>query len=182
MSSRSESTLVFLIIAGFACVIIGGILFFMGFAGGAMQLGSITGVRSQTSSMAVFGLVLGLVGLLLLGFAVFTGLFASKMMNSGPRRLDQNARVVARYALGKNGDMAMSDYEWDEPGMRFFVRLSTSGGGNAEYECVRAVYEQCGEGMRGEAMFQGRWLGGFRPHIGGAAPSPPPVGHDPLRP
>jgi hypothetical protein len=181
MSSRSESTLASLIIIGFACIVIGGIMFFMGFAGGAMQLGSITGVRQQTSSLAILGLVLGLAGLVLLGFAVFSGLFASKMQSSGPRRFDPNAKVVARYAMGKNGDMALSDWEWDYEGMRFFVRLSTSDRQAAEYECARPVFEQCGEGMVGEAMFQGKWLGGFRPHIGGTPAAPPPVGHDPLR-
>jgi hypothetical protein len=114
-------------------------------------------------------MVLGVV--LLLGGLGY-GLWIVKNESSGPRRVVENFRVVARYAYDKNGFHLMDDGQIEfAEGPRFYVRGMTPDGVRLEYESSEAVWRQAGEGMTGEVELQGKWIGRFTPYIGEAPPA-----------
>lgn len=166
MREKVESTFVGLIIASGAMVIVGVLLLMMGLGAGGLQMVRQGGVGNTSAMIALLGCV-GLLGGLALGvFTIFTGTAMGGLENRGVRKVDPNVKVIARYATNAQGETSVLDWEFEDPKTRFYARLQLGDGTRAEFQCAREVFDQCGEGMRGEAQFQGRWLGSFRPYIG----------------
>lgn len=112
-------------------------------------------------------IVLFVAGLGMTGFAVFSGLRYSKRAYGGPKETIDNAFIVARYGVDRNGYVLTQDYQiegCDRP--RYYVRMQLPNAIPSEFECEPAVFYQCGEGMTGQATVQGKWLGSFIPYIG----------------
>lgn len=106
-------------------------------------------------------------GLLLSIGSLVYGIMQEKTKNEGPRKVIQNARIIARFAIDRSGMLQTdeSQFEFLE-NLRFYVRIMSPAEGSLEYECSEAVFYGCGEGMMGDAEVQGRWIGAFRPYVG----------------
>jgi len=115
-----------------------------------------------------------LLGLLLFLGALIYGIREGKKTTGKGALLDPGARVIARYAIDRQGEMITEEWLFDElDGLKFYVKLELSGGLIKEFQCHRQVYGYCGEGMRGSATFNGNWLGGFAPAMGSNVPPAP---------
>jgi hypothetical protein len=116
--------------------------------------------------MGLWGFILGPI-LVVLGLAALTtglaiGLGHNRAGKSAAGiRPQEEARVIARYAINDIGEMIFDNFDYDAPGARFYVRLQYLDGKREELETARAVFDQCGEGMRGLLTVQGNWLSQF---------------------
>lgn len=167
---RKESLVGCLLFGGAAATVIGLVvtwLLYLGAAGALIR-------RNDPNLWAIRGIGPGLVamGLLMVIVALIYGIREGRRTTSGRRdvRSDPRARIVARFAVDKTGEMILDEWLYDErEGVRFFVKIQHGDGRVKEYECRREVLNMCGEGLWGTATFDGRWLGGFAPTF-----SPPP--------
>jgi hypothetical protein len=119
-------------------------------------------------------MLIGFVGIPISVITIFGciiyGFIVNKAQHSGREHKEPNCRIMARYGVKKNAEVVPSDqiyYEDCTP----YVRIFSIRRGAVELRCEIPVWEQCGEGMLGEAIIQGRWLSSFTPYIG--APPPP---------
>ena len=104
-------------------------------------------------------------GLVIMVMSVVYGLVNAKGPAKGPRTLVKNAQVSARDAMDDTGAMHTEAGQMEfYDDLKYYVRLSAAGIGSVEYECVDEVFWMCGEGMKGDAEIQGRWLGAFMPY------------------
>lgn len=134
---------------------------------------------------AVGGVVLVLVGvmggngmLLTVGILVAVGGVASMAISVGAGlnrvRGDQNSRtvteargcrVVARFGMNELGEMLFDIEPQDIDDLKYFVRLQFADGRQGEFKTSWEVFAAAGEGMFGDASFQGDWLGRFTPQL-----------------
>lgn len=132
-----------------------------------------TGEVTDPGDMAMVPLmgVFVMLGVLLMIGAVSYGLWRNSRDHAGNRRVEQNFRILARYAYDR-GNMLTSDYEIEAAAKpKFYVRGTYQDGTVEELETTYEMYSMSGEGMYGEAEIQGRWMGRFTPYVGGA-PAP----------
>ena len=166
MRERSESTFATIIVVSIVLVLCGIFGLMLGMGSGSLQMIRPAGVTYPSVAVAALGAILFFGGLALLVFTVISAFAVGTADKSGARRVDQRAKIIARYALNRQNETVISDDDLDDPETRFFARVILTDGTRVEFQCVREVFFQCGEGMTGEAHFQGRWLGAFRPYIG----------------
>jgi len=108
-------------------------------------------------------------GVLMVAAGLGYGIWLNANRATGPRKVWDGVRVVARYGYNRDGIMLTSEFDLevaDDP--KYYVRLLLPDGRQDEFECTPAVYFQAGEGMLGDAEVQGKWLGHFKPRIGTA--------------
>ena len=114
--------------------------------------------------LTILGIVVGLLMMFGgLGYAFWT----MSREKHGPRRTEENFRVIARYCYDRTMQLITSEWDIevaDRP--KFYVRGMFENGVVGEFETTIEVYYQAGEGMVGEAELQGKWLGRFVPYIG----------------
>jgi len=106
------------------------------------------------------------IGVLMMIGGVVYGFWRNSKDRVGVRRIEKNLRVLARYVYDR-GHLITS--EWDIEAAekpRYYVRAMYENGSTEELETSPENYNNCGEGMFGEAEIQGRWLGRFTPYIG----------------
>lgn len=126
------------------------------------------------------------------GVAMVSGLIVGRWAANPVHRTARivrypDVRVVGRFGESRDGQMYFADLDLlDDEKLRYFVQLEIVPGDIREFECAAPVWEQAGEGMRGDAVGQGRWLSQFLPHQGGAYrpvhdPLLPPVDHETSR-
>lgn len=118
-----------------------------------------------TLNLVPLSLTLLFGSMILVIFCLFYGVSYQKRSASGPRKVVENARVIARYAVGPNGEYLVEAYGVEEAA-RYYVRLQTGWNESYEYETSAENYFQCAEGAFGEAEIQRRWLGRFTVYIG----------------
>ena len=157
------------------CALFGGIA--MAFGGVVLTVmlymgGTLAMMKNRDVSMwaaRAIGPALILLGLLTAGAALVYGIREGRRVTSGKGALmDPTAKVLARYAYERDGNMVVDDWLFDErDDLKFYVKLQLTGGAIREFQCRREVHAMCGEGMTGAATFDGRWLGGFVPQMGG---------------
>ncbi len=173
MEERTKESMV-------GCAMIGGfVMAGIGFVTTAFVYAGAVGalVRRQDPNLWMIrgiGPALMLLGLLVAGGAIVVGIREGRRLTSGKGQVyaDPNARIVARFGIDEHGDMITEEWLFDERDeVRFFVKIQHADGRIKEYQCTRETLAMCGEGMRGTATFDGRWLGGFVPQIG---PRPAP--------
>lgn len=170
MSEKNKESMVgCALFGGLVVAALGLVLTLMLYMGGSLAYMR----RGDANLLAIRGLGPGMVlgGLLLSGGALLYGIKEGRRVTSGKGAVvDPNAKVVARFAYGRDGLMVVDEWLFDEmDGLKFYVKLELSDGAVREFQCLRPVHAQCGEGMRGAATFDGRWLGGFMPQMGGGA-------------
>ena len=120
----------------------------------------------------VIFLLLMVLGIGLIVMAVVYGIAYEKGTRRGPARVEPNCRVMARYGTNRDHEVVSADWATDDPeDFKPFVRMYSPTKGAMELECAMPVWEQCGEGLLGDAVIQGRWLTSFTPKIG--APQSP---------
>ena len=87
---------------------------------------------------------------------------------TGPQRTLDNVKVIARYAINRQGDMLSEWYQVEEARgtVRFYARLLLPTQETVEFECSESVFHACGEGMFGRAVLQNKWLGQFIGYVG----------------
>lgn len=101
------------------------------------------------------------------------GLWKTRNEKVGPRETEDHVKVIARYAYDRQHNLLTEMWQIesvDRP--RMYVRLQHQKHGLIEYECSMEVYMQAGEGMWGQAEYQGQWLGKFTPYVGDASGPP----------
>ena len=168
MNESSKETLTGCGLFGGIAMALGGVvLTVMLYMGGTLAL-----MKRQDVSMwaaRAIGPALILLGLLTAGAALLYGIREGRRVTSGKGALmDPTAKVLARYAYEKDGNMVVDEWLFDErDDLKFYVKLQLTGGAVREFQCRREVHAMCGEGMTGAATFDGRWLGGFVPQMGG---------------
>ncbi|MBC8065982.1 MAG: hypothetical protein H7Y17_14205 [Chlorobia bacterium] len=158
MNARRENQIAWMLLLGVAMSLMGIFVTMMAF-------GSAMGMKSKSPIFLIaLGPLMVVGGIVLAGFGVFSGhRFNRKTANSGVEWLS-NCYIVGRYGVNEVGEMVFSDFEeLDSPKAKFFVRIKTSGGQDAEYECSKELVSQIGEGMMGNVQVRGRWLGSFTP-------------------
>jgi hypothetical protein len=166
MRERGESLYAVLIIVSVAMAVLGVFALMLGLGGGAMQMIRSQGTSGASVGMALIGVICLFGGLGLFTFLMVSGTTLGITEKRGLRKTDAQARVVARYATNSQGDTLALEWDFPDPKTQFYVRMQLGNGNKVEFQCVREVFDQCGEGMRGEAHYQGRWLGMFKPYIG----------------
>ncbi len=166
MRERSESVYATLIIVSIAMIILGMFGLMIGLGAGTMGMMKGDGASSSSALVTGFGAFGLLGGIALLTFLMISGATIGATEKRGIRKVDRNTRVLARYGVDSEGQTLTLEWDFPDPKTRFYVRMEMSNGSRVEFQCVREVFDQCGEGMRGESHFQGRWLGLFRPYIG----------------
>ncbi|MBI1757115.1 MAG: hypothetical protein HYR64_08430 [Fimbriimonas ginsengisoli] len=113
------------------------------------------------------------IGLLLVIGGVVVGFLVHGWGKLGRETVVRNCRIMARYCVNEVGDQMPAGLHAPDEGTRAMIRLWSPERGASEYECALPVWEQCGEGMLGDAIVQGKWLSAFQPV---AVASPPPAG------
>jgi hypothetical protein len=166
MRERTESLYATLIIISVAMIILGVFGLMVGLGSGAMQMIRGVGASGSSTIVALLGAIGLLGGLGLLTFVIVSGTTLGATEKRGIRKIDPHTRVVARYATNSQGETLTLETDYPDPKTKFYVRMQLGNGNKVEFQCVKEVFDQCGEGMRGESQYQGRWLGLFRPYIG----------------
>ncbi len=177
MSAISEKSVGCVLVAGLVVTLVsGGLTWVFSVAGvyrGTYTREPLTNKITDAGAMNFVPLTItGMaIGVLMMGGAIGYGLWANANASKGNRKTVPHAKIIARYGYSRQGQMLNADYELeaaDNP--RYYVRMQLSPTDIAEYECAEQAYFQAGEGMVGEADIQGKWLGAFRPYIGGTPP------------
>lgn len=127
-----------------------------------------SGAIGSIGAGALFPLAVGMLGLGILLFLASTGYgwMQHTRRNKGTEQQVPRALVVAKYAYNKDFALLTQSWEFDYDDARFYVRLRVDAENVLEFETSRPVFDQCGEGMRGAATFQGKWLSRFVPYTG----------------
>ncbi len=141
-----------LFVGGVASFAFGLFIAFIGFVLGAGILFSFGGL------FVLVGIGLGIGGLAI-GFGHNTS------QASGQETIQQEGRVLARYAINDIGEMIFDNFDYDAEEAKYYIRVQFLGGKRDEFECARPVFDQCGEGMRGLVTVQGSWVAQFVPLV-----------------
>lgn len=148
----------------------GGVAFFAGIAlWFVMMGGGAAGLANRGDStmlmyaglpigIAVIGLVVGFVGLFL-GFRHAFSDDTKEQVVSLP-----NVYVMNCLILDKKGDTIFDPGMYDPEELFYYVQLEIAPGIKKEFRTVPEVFGTIGEGMRGTASVQGKWLGQFVPN------------------
>lgn len=173
LGSGKERLVGWLLVGGFVLSIISGILMWVfsvaGIYRGTYTRKPITNEITDAGSLNLVPLtILGLaVGVLMMFGGVAFGFFAMSRDRSGPRKIEQNFRVLSRYCYDRSQNLITSDFDIEvAENPRFYIRGVLQSGVVGEFETTMEVFYQAGEGMFGEAELQGKWLGRFVPYIG----------------
>ena len=153
----NQKLITFFLISGALLIVLGLVGFVMVFA--VIPLAALCAL-----------MVLGGIGLI--GASIFYGISFEKSSQKGPEVTEPNCRVMARYGVNSRNEIISSDWATEADDFKPYVRLHSPRKGAMEFQCAFPVWDQCGEGMMGDATIQGRWLSSFKPYVGGV-PSPP---------
>jgi hypothetical protein len=172
MSAGKESGVGWLIYGGIALIPIGCVITFILYFGGMMRLEASNYRDFTVLAFRAIGPLIVLAGFAMMAIGLFIGFRAEKHSRSGSGKVfvDTNVRVIARFGIDDYGEIIYEGWQfenYDHP--KYLVKLQHSNGKVAEYYTRPEVWAHCGEGLLGEAMFDGGWLGRFQPRIG-----PPP--------
>lgn len=155
MNARKENQIAWMLVGGVAMSLIGILVTMLAF-------GSALGLHSKSPLILIaLGPIMVVGGIALAGWGVFAGHMTNKKADSSGVQWIPNCYVVGRYEMNQIGEMIFSDFNYDEPKSKFFVRLKLPDGSDQEYQCSPELMDQIGEGMIGNVQVKGRWLGSF---------------------
>lgn len=173
MSAFKEKAVGFLLVGGVVLFIAGIVLTFMFVGAGGMH-GAMTRepgtdriVDPGDMNLVPLGFLVIAAGVGMFGGGIGWAIWTHKHRHDGPMAVTPNVRVVGRYGYTHDGLMIHDEYEFeadDKP--QYYVRLEVAPGRIDEYECRPETFFAAGEGMVGEAVLKGKWLGRFTPYIG----------------
>lgn len=120
--------------------------------------------QGDASMLLVSGLPLGIsiLGLFVAFAGLYVGWKTAFADDSKQERRDlQNVYVIAAFILDSQGAKVF-DTDMHEAGdLRYYVQIRLQDQTVKEVETARQVFESMGEGMRGTATVQGRWMSAF---------------------
>lgn len=145
----------------------------------------IAGVMMAVISMMIwlpFGLVAGSI-LVPLGIVLIVAGLASGWgeafgdPSKKPVRRETNVYIVAKIIADKKAEIVIDPEFYDAEELRHLVQIEFQNGRKVEFETAPQVYDDIGEGMNGDIVYQGKWLNQFtfRPRAGAED-----VGEDPF--
>ena len=106
--------------------------------------------------------VLFVLGVIVAGIGLLSGW--SEAFGDSSKKPVQRADgvyVIAKVIADKRANPVI-DPEFHEPEeLRYLVQFDVPGRGKIELECAAEVFNQVGEGMNGNILYQGRWLNQF---------------------
>lgn len=138
----------------------------LGCGGLLIVLGPMIGIASRSPVPMALGFILVAGGVLAVGGSLLYGLNRHGERFTGEQTRRSGVRVLNKYVYDRDNNLLMDDYlidSADEP--KFYVKIELEPGKSVEFETARPVFDSCGEGMTGEATFQGKWLSMFVGHI-----------------
>lgn len=156
---RRDMTIGWLMFAGLIILFVGGGATYVLAIGGGVGGAQVDGIFNVVKWVPVLGLIMYLSGLIY-------GIKSERTEYSGVQKPLQHCRIIARYAITRDHRMVTDETEFeflDRP--KYFVKMLSPTEGSVEYQCHPAVFMNCGEGMMGDAVVQGQWLGTFRPYL-----------------
>ncbi len=167
-TEKSEKIVGWLIFGGVIAVILGIILTWLLYLGGTVRIMATDGKDPGMYALRGLGPLLVIAGLVSSVTGILMGWHRAKRPESGKgvQQIDPNTRVVGKFAF-REGEMLTSDWQWEGiDDCEFYVKLEMSTGRVMEFQCSEAVFANCGDGLRGEATYDGRWLGRFVAYVG----------------
>ncbi|MBS1716581.1 MAG: hypothetical protein JSS72_02470 [Armatimonadetes bacterium] len=170
---RRAGLIAFLVLGGIVLI---GFSYLLGLTFGWVTILSIPthGTKSNGAlaqmGLSALGFLVGF-GMIVAGIALGFAIHITRFF--GFRRTVTHCKIIARYVLNSEHQHASEDDVAVGQSVRYYVKLAAPYRGPMEFECVPDVFFSCGEGMVGEAQFQGRWLGRFTPYIGVVPPFNP---------
>lgn len=126
-------------------------------------LGPLVIVMGRLPVVMVGGFLMIGAGIIAIAFGIVVGFMANAATKAGSEKREANCRIMARYGVDSQGDIVTADFAEMSDDVRTYIRLYSPTKGALEYECAYPVWCQCGEGMLGTAVTQGRWLSSFIP-------------------
>jgi len=170
--SFREKTVGFLLVGGALVVIVTLIATWMfamaGFLHGTLTREPITNRITDAGDLNLMPLCLLFftIGIGMIGGGIGYGIWKERTKFVGIPTATPNTRVIARYILNEEW-APIAEYEADmHDNPHYMVRIEIEQGHSEEFEAHPETYFQCGEGMAGESVFQGKWLCRFAPYIG----------------
>jgi len=119
-----------------------------------LMLGMIT----QVTGLMILGPLMVLGGIVSVGMGLGKGMAEHNRRFEGPEQLYSDVKILSRSAFDNLSRMVFLDYELEDEGVRFYVNIELSAGNKIEFECAKETWYSCGEGSRGDARTQGKWL------------------------
>lgn len=110
----------------------------------------------------VFAILLFVVGVILVGLGLLGGW--SEAFGSSANKPVQRADgvyVIAKVVADKRANPVIDPEFHDPDDLRYLVQFDVLGRGKIELETAAEVFNQVGEGMNGNIVYQGRWLSQF---------------------
>lgn len=170
VNARKENWIGCLIYGGFGSIVFGFMMLWLFTLGGALRFLNSKGSDGLMYAMKGLGFVPIGLGLLMVVWGLVQGFRASRVSQVGTGKAvyrDPGVRVLARFGLDDEGRTIFEGWQIEDQNKpRYLVKLEHSDGRIGEYYTRPEVWANCGEGMCGEAMFDGGWLGAFVPRIG----------------
>lgn len=160
MEAGKQKLVSVLTLVGTALFIIGLIIWFMMIGGGAAGAAK----RGDLTMLTYSGLPLGLCGIgavtALAGlFIGFRTAFAKD--SSAPVIESPDTYIIACSVLDKRGELVFEPQMYDPEELFYYVQVQFPDGTKKELRTLSEVFYQLGEGQRGTAQHQGKWLGKF---------------------
>ncbi len=156
---RRDQIIGWLMFAGLIIALGGGFLLFFFSVGSSLNGLPVNNVFNVVKWIPAIGFFMYVGGL-------FYGIHSEKTEHTGTRKVIQQCRIIARYAITKDHRMVSDESEFEFlTGLKYYVKMLSPNDGSIEYQCHLPVYLNCGEGMLGDAEIQGQWLGSFRPYL-----------------
>ncbi|MCW5935643.1 MAG: hypothetical protein KIT45_15285 [Fimbriimonadia bacterium] len=149
-------------------LVMGGVLIVLGLIATLILCGggatSFIGTGDSTTiQLAWIGPVIVLIGSAMILGSIFYGAWLSKRIYSGPSTRIENVYVIAKFAVNDQGETVPFYNDYPEELLQWYVRLELPNRRKEEFRCAREVFNQIGEGLRGDAVCQGLWLNSFQP-------------------
>ncbi|MBL1151918.1 MAG: hypothetical protein D8M22_04175 [Armatimonadetes bacterium] len=173
--AKYETKLAILLYGGLALVPLGFLATIAVYAGGTLRLVASRGEDVSMYLLRWVGPMVTLVGMIMAGSALYIGLRQARQPRKGEGQLFRvpNVVVIGKEAYDKQLRRLFEDWEFVESeSPRFYVKFQFSDEEIREYETSLETFLICGEGSRGEALIQGRWVCGYTAQV--AAPTSHP--------
>lgn len=127
----------------------------------------------------IFGMLLIPIGVVVVILGLATGWGeAFGDPSKKPIRREMNVYVIAKIIADSNAELVVDPEFYDPEELSHLVQIQFQGGRKVEFETAPEVYDEIGEGMSGDIIYQGKWLNQFtfRPKQGASD-----IGEDPFR-
>ena len=152
-------------------------------AGAGIAVGGILLAGLCTFGGIIIGIIMGIimvpVGIVLVVIGMASGWSeAFGDPSKKPVRREMNVYVIAKVIADKKAEPVIDPEFFDPAELRHLVKIQFPNGHKTEFETSPSVFNDIGEGMNGDIVYQGRWLNQFtfRPKDGHKN-----VGEDPFR-